>query len=75
MAPDPNDPLHELLEDLGDAPDMDALIGDAGYGSGDDNGSPATKAQMAKTEISLTLSNKFEVQEDDQMDLKTLFLR
>ena len=27
VAPDPNDPLHELLEDLGDSPDVDMLIG------------------------------------------------
>lgn len=27
IAPDPNDPLHELLDDLGDAPSVDALIG------------------------------------------------
>ena len=27
IAPDPNDPLHELLDDLGDAPSVEALLG------------------------------------------------
>ena len=27
IAPDPNDPLHELLDDLGNAPNVDALLG------------------------------------------------
>ena len=32
-------------------------------------------AQLAKTEITLTLTNKFEVPEDDQTDIKTLLIR
>ena len=31
IAPDHNDPLHELLEDLGEAPSVEALIGIASY--------------------------------------------
>ena len=27
IAPDTNDPLHELLDDLGDAPSVEALLG------------------------------------------------
>ena len=27
IAPDPNDPLHELLDDLGNAPNVEALLG------------------------------------------------
>lgn len=68
VAPDPYDPLHELLDDLGDVRDVDLLIGDS---AGDDVG----KAQLAKTEISLTLSNKFEVPEDDESDKNNLVLR
>lgn len=29
IAPDSNDPLHELLDDLGDAPSVEALLGKA----------------------------------------------
>ena len=32
-------------------------------------------AQLAKTEITLTLTNKFEVPDDDQTDIKTLLIR
>ena len=27
IAPDPNDPLHELLDDLGDAPNVESMLG------------------------------------------------
>ena len=33
------------------------------------------KAQLGKTEISLTLMNKFEVPQDDQADVKQLLVR
>lgn len=33
------------------------------------------QTQLGKTEISLTLSNKFEVPEDDQADVKQLLVR
>ncbi len=32
-------------------------------------------ARLAKTEISLTLTNKFEVPDDDDSDIKALFVR
>lgn len=44
--------------------------GDAGI---DD--SVVSKIMLAKTEISLTLSNKFEVPEDDQTDVTNLLLK
>lgn len=44
--------------------------GDAGL---DENGT--NRSQVAKTEISLTLSNKFEVPEDDKSDLKNILIR
>jgi len=31
--------------------------------------------QLSKTEITLTLSNKFEVPDDDNIDMKTLLIR
>lgn len=33
------------------------------------------KSQLIKTEISLTLSNKFEVPENDDTDMKSLLIR
>lgn len=74
IAPDPNDPLHELLEDLGEAPPtIDELLGTEL--TGDEAANDALRQQMAKTEISLTLSNKFEVQTDDKADMKSLLIR
>ncbi len=102
IAPDHNDPLHELLEDLGEAPTVETLLGKlafrqliesslsfsencwhgvitacfAGDAGVDEQGqSHKTRNQLAKTEISLTLSNKFEVPEDDKSDITSLMLR
>lgn len=70
IAPDPNDPLHELLDDLGDAPSVDALLGETSPEDGEQETS-----HHSKTEISLTLINKFEVPDDDDSDMRALFVR
>ncbi|XP_022784321.1 ras GTPase-activating-like protein IQGAP1 [Stylophora pistillata] len=70
IAPDPNDPLHELLDDLGDAPSVDALLGETSPEDGEQETS-----HHSKTEISLTLTNKFEVPDDDDSDMRALFVR
>ncbi|KAJ7389576.1 hypothetical protein OS493_030260 [Desmophyllum pertusum] len=69
IAPDSNDPLHELLDDLGDAPCVEALLGEAAPVDGEDQ----LMSRSSKTEISLTLTNKFEVPEDDDSDMRALF--
>lgn len=46
------------------------LTGDAGIDDG-----TGSKTQLAKTEISLTLSNKFEVPENDHTDTTSTMLR
>nr|KAI8756299.1 ras GTPase-activating-like protein IQGAP1 isoform X2 [Biomphalaria glabrata] len=74
IAPDASDPVHELLEDLGEAPTIDELLGTEL--TGDDATKDALRAQMAKTEISLTLSNKFDIHHtDDKADMKSLLIR
>ncbi|CAG5135114.1 unnamed protein product, partial [Candidula unifasciata] len=73
IAPEHSDPLHELLEDLGDAPTIDELLGTEL--TGDEAANEALRQEMAKTEISLTLSSKFEVQTDEKADLKSLLIR
>lgn len=73
VAPENNDPLHELLEDLGEVPSGHELLG---VEIGDNESlEEQIHAQLAKTEITLTLTNKFEVPEDDQTDIKTLLIR
>ncbi|CAN8002896.1 unnamed protein product [Ixodes hexagonus] len=57
IAPDPQDPLHTLLQDLGPEPTIEDLLGQA-----DDC---PDFAAFSKTKLSLSLSSKFsEVQED-----------
>uniref|UniRef100_A0A670KMJ3 IQ motif containing GTPase activating protein 1 n=1 Tax=Podarcis muralis TaxID=64176 RepID=A0A670KMJ3_PODMU len=69
IAPEHNDPIHELLDDLGEVSTIESLIGDVN--------DPASKEMLAKTEVSLTLTNKFDVPGDEnaEMDAKTILLK
>ncbi|KAM3625760.1 uncharacterized protein V6R79_017223 [Siganus canaliculatus] len=71
IAPDHNDPVHELLEDLGEVPTVESLIGESPLPPDD-----PTKELMGKTEVSLTLTNKFDLpgEANTEMDAKTLLL-
>uniref|UniRef100_A0AAQ4QAR5 IQ motif containing GTPase activating protein 1 n=1 Tax=Gasterosteus aculeatus aculeatus TaxID=481459 RepID=A0AAQ4QAR5_GASAC len=71
IAPEHNDPIHELLEDLGEVPTVESLIGENPLPPDDPN-----KEQMGKTEVSLTLTNKFDVpgEANVEMDARTLLL-
>ncbi|XP_078105764.1 ras GTPase-activating-like protein IQGAP2 [Sander vitreus] len=74
ISPDHNDLLHELLQDLGDVPDVETLLGEGAVDPHDPNRESAL-SQLAKTEISLTLTSKFELVEGDDKDLKTLMTK
>ncbi|XP_068166071.1 ras GTPase-activating-like protein IQGAP2 [Antennarius striatus] len=74
ISPDRNDLLHELLQDLGDVPDVETLLGEGAVDPNDPNRESAL-SQMAKTEISLTLTSKFELLEGDDKDMKTLMTK
>ncbi|XP_015275760.1 PREDICTED: ras GTPase-activating-like protein IQGAP3 [Gekko japonicus] len=75
VAPDPRDPLHELLEDLGELPTIQSLIGES-VGNGADGNSERALSHLAKTEVSLTLTNKFDGAETNTegKDTKSLLL-
>ncbi|XP_057582766.1 ras GTPase-activating-like protein IQGAP3 isoform X5 [Hippopotamus amphibius kiboko] len=60
IAPDHLDPLHELLEDLGELPTIPDLIGENVAADGN--------VDLSKLEVSLTLTNKFEGLETDAAD-------
>uniref|UniRef100_A0A8C3AEB4 IQ motif containing GTPase activating protein 2 n=1 Tax=Cyclopterus lumpus TaxID=8103 RepID=A0A8C3AEB4_CYCLU len=64
ISPDHNDLLHELLQDLGDVPDVETLLGTG-----------SALSQLAKTEISLTLTSKLELLEGDDKDVKSLMTK
>uniref|UniRef100_A0A8C8ZH59 IQ motif containing GTPase activating protein 3 n=1 Tax=Prolemur simus TaxID=1328070 RepID=A0A8C8ZH59_PROSS len=68
IAPDHHDPLHELLEDLGELPTIPDLIGESIAADG--------HMDLSKLEVSLTLTNKFEGLEvdADDTDARSLLL-
>ncbi|NWV28250.1 IQGA1 protein, partial [Origma solitaria] len=72
IAPEHNDPIHELLDDLGEVPTIESLIGGEGSGNVND----PNREVLAKTEVSLTLTNKFDVPGDEnaEMDVRTILL-
>ncbi|KAI1900297.1 hypothetical protein AGOR_G00048530 [Albula goreensis] len=74
ISPDKNDVLNELLEDLGDVPDVESLLGEGAVDPSDPN-KESTLTQLAKTEISLTLTSKFELLEGDDQDMKSLMMK
>nr|XP_014341937.1 PREDICTED: ras GTPase-activating-like protein IQGAP2 [Latimeria chalumnae] len=74
ISPDKNDLLHELLEGLGDAPDVESLLGEGAVDPNDPN-KETTLSQLAKTEISLALSSKFELREGEDRDMKSLMIK
>uniref|UniRef100_A0A4W3I1I8 IQ motif containing GTPase activating protein 1 n=1 Tax=Callorhinchus milii TaxID=7868 RepID=A0A4W3I1I8_CALMI len=65
IAPEHNDPVHELLEDLGEVPTIESLIGKSSCVI---NGH-LLLSLLAKTEVSLTLTNKFDVPGDENAEL------
>ncbi|KAH0515198.1 Ras GTPase-activating-like protein IQGAP3 [Microtus ochrogaster] len=57
LAPDHQDPLHQLLEDLGEPPSISELMGE--------NTATDGQVDQSRLEVSLTLTNKFEGLEAD----------
>uniref|UniRef100_A0A4W3GVW6 IQ motif containing GTPase activating protein 2 n=1 Tax=Callorhinchus milii TaxID=7868 RepID=A0A4W3GVW6_CALMI len=71
ISPDQKDPLHELLKDLGDVPDVETLIAVVSNDPNKEN----VLSQLAKTEVSLTLMSKFELREGDDRNMKSLMIK
>uniref|UniRef100_A0A673CTI4 IQ motif containing GTPase activating protein 3 n=1 Tax=Sphaeramia orbicularis TaxID=375764 RepID=A0A673CTI4_9TELE len=71
LCPDPSDPLRIILTDLGSVPALQELIGTTAAAS------ESGLAQISKMEVSLTLTNKFDIFNDseDKPDAKGLLLR
>ncbi|CAK9799762.1 Ras GTPase-activating-like protein IQGAP1 [Anthophora plagiata] len=69
IAPDPMDPLHDLLDDLGPAPTVASLLGIS------DTTCEANLTRFGKTEVCLVLTNKFQVPEDEGANLNKLFIK
>ncbi|KAG9467067.1 hypothetical protein GDO78_015670 [Eleutherodactylus coqui] len=75
IAPDHKDPIHELLEDLGELPTVQSLIGGSASNL-QDAASEQALAHLRKLEISLTLTNKFDLlgTNAEEMDTQSLLL-
>ncbi|NXR74684.1 IQGA2 protein, partial [Pycnonotus jocosus] len=74
IAPDSNDLLNELLEGLGPVPDIESFLGEGAVDPNDPN-RESTLSQLAKTEISLSLTSKYELREGEDQDLKSLMIK
>ncbi|XP_010723844.1 ras GTPase-activating-like protein IQGAP2 isoform X1 [Meleagris gallopavo] len=74
IATEPNDLLNELLEGLGPVPDVESFLGEGSVDPNDPN-KESTLNQLAKTEISLSLTSKYELREGEDQDLKSLMIK
>uniref|UniRef100_A0A8C5X7J1 IQ motif containing GTPase activating protein 2 n=1 Tax=Malurus cyaneus samueli TaxID=2593467 RepID=A0A8C5X7J1_9PASS len=74
IAPETNDLLNELLEGLGPVPDVESFLGEGAVDPNDPN-RESTLNQLAKTEISLSLTSKYELREGEDQDLKSLMIK
>ncbi|XP_039585598.1 ras GTPase-activating-like protein IQGAP2 isoform X4 [Passer montanus] len=74
IAPETNDLLNELLEGLGPVPDIESFLGEGAVDPNDPN-RESTLSQLAKTEISLSLTSKYELREGEDQDLKSLMIK
>ncbi|NXR45280.1 IQGA2 protein, partial [Hippolais icterina] len=74
IATETNDLLNELLEGLGPVPDIESFLGEGAVDPNDPN-RESTLNQLAKTEISLILTSKYELREGEDQDLKSLMIK
>ncbi|XP_039219978.1 ras GTPase-activating-like protein IQGAP2 isoform X2 [Crotalus tigris] len=74
IAPDQNDVLNELLQGLGEVPDVDTFLGEGAIDPNDPN-KENTLNQLVKTEISLSLTKKYDLREGEEQDIKGLMIK
>ncbi|XP_026573639.1 ras GTPase-activating-like protein IQGAP2 isoform X3 [Pseudonaja textilis] len=74
IAPDQNDVLNELLQGLGEVPDVETFLGEGAIDPNDPN-KENTLNQLVKTEISLSLTRKYDLREGEEQDIKGLMIK
>ncbi|XP_066469556.1 ras GTPase-activating-like protein IQGAP2 isoform X2 [Tiliqua scincoides] len=74
IAPDPNDTLNEILQGLGEVPDVETFLGEGAIDPNDPN-KESTLNQLVKTEISLSLTRKYDLREGEEQDIKGLMIK
>ncbi|XP_044519064.1 ras GTPase-activating-like protein IQGAP2 [Gracilinanus agilis] len=70
IAPEKNDPLNEVLADLGMIPGIESFLGEGAIDPDDPNKENTVK-QLLKTEISLSLTSKYGLK-GENIDLRSL---
>nr|XP_046254212.1 ras GTPase-activating-like protein IQGAP3 isoform X2 [Scatophagus argus]XP_046254213.1 ras GTPase-activating-like protein IQGAP3 isoform X2 [Scatophagus argus]XP_046254214.1 ras GTPase-activating-like protein IQGAP3 isoform X2 [Scatophagus argus] len=75
LCPDPSDPLRLLLKDLGSVPTLQELAGTTPAAAGESS-SADPGSESSKMEVSLTLTNKFDIfnESDGKLDARGLLL-
>lgn len=74
IAPEKNDLLNELLELLGEVPTVESFLGEGAVDPSDPN-KANTLSQLAKTEISLSLTSKYDLGDGEGVDGQSLMIK
>ncbi|KAJ7335864.1 hypothetical protein JRQ81_013805 [Phrynocephalus forsythii] len=74
IAPDANDVLNDILQGLGEVPDVETFLGEGAIDPNDPN-KENTLNQLIKTEISLSLTRKYDLREGEEQDIKGLMVK
>ncbi|KAM6157157.1 ras GTPase-activating-like protein IQGAP2 isoform 2-T2 [Erethizon dorsatum] len=74
IAPEKSDSLNELLQLLGPAPTVESFLGEGAVDPNDPN-KENTLNQLSKTEISLYLTSKYDIEDGDAIDGRSLMIK
>ncbi|XP_031216019.1 ras GTPase-activating-like protein IQGAP2 isoform X1 [Mastomys coucha] len=74
IATEKSDLLNELLESLGEVPTVESFLGEGAVDPNDPN-KENTLNQLSKTEISLSLTSKYDVKDGEAIDGRSLMIK
>ncbi|EHB00369.1 Ras GTPase-activating-like protein IQGAP2 [Heterocephalus glaber] len=74
LAPEKSDSLNKLLELLGSAPSVESFLGEGAVDPNDPN-KENTLNQLSKTEISLYLTSKYDIEDGSAIDGRSLMIK
>uniref|UniRef100_A0A2K6SGC6 IQ motif containing GTPase activating protein 2 n=1 Tax=Saimiri boliviensis boliviensis TaxID=39432 RepID=A0A2K6SGC6_SAIBB len=74
IAPEKNDLLSELLGSLGEVPTVESFLGEGAVDPNDPN-KANTLSQLSKTEISLVLTSKYDIEDGEAIDSRSLMIK
>ncbi|CAO2592910.1 Ras GTPase-activating-like protein IQGAP2 [Lemmus lemmus] len=74
IAAEKGDLLNELLESLGEVPTVESFLGEGAVDPNDPN-KENTLHQLSKTEISLSLTSKYDIKDGEAVDGRSLMIK